>query len=284
MRLGTSDVLRKAGIDLNEVMLMKHERNQAEKYRLLQMLDDYTRVQEDRPVSRNRPYWMVFTAENDNRARFYALYHNNGRHLLQPGMLPDGYPSEGARYGQDYQYDLEPVDVLREYEGRLVINWGIDRQTQEYADRNDKEIIAIEEQKPLFPGFDELICSFDELYEIISDPERYSAYFVAMSQVYAVYLVVDTVSGKQYVGSAYGDNGLWGRWSEYANTKGRGGDEQGGNKLMCELMSEYPDRYRHLRYSVLRILDKTTTKEDVIKLESLYKTKLCSKEFGLNAN
>lgn len=100
-----------------------------------------------------------------------------------------------------------------------------------------------------------------------------------MSQVSAVYLVVDTESGQQYVGSAYGENGLWGRWSDYVNTNG-----EGGNKLLHDFMAKYPDRYHSLQYSVLRVLDKTTKADDVIALESLYKNKLGTRAFGLNAN
>jgi hypothetical protein len=36
--------------------------------------------------------------------------------------------------------------------------------------------------------------------------------------VKGVYLIVDKKNGKMYVGSAYGDLGIWSRWSCYIGT------------------------------------------------------------------
>ena len=49
----------------------------------------------------------------------------------------------------------------------------------------------------------------------------------------AVYLIVDTKTGKKYVGSAYGDNMLLGRWRNYI------ANGHGGNKLLKSLDFEY---------------------------------------------
>ena len=57
-----------------------------------------------------------------------------------------------------------------------------------------------------------------------------------LSNVYGVYLILDTITGQQYIGSAYGKDGLWGRWSNYIHTK------HGGNKILIELLKESPSR------------------------------------------
>ena len=38
--------------------------------------------------------------------------------------------------------------------------------------------------------------------------------------------LLDKLTGKQYIGSAYGHEGIWGRWTEYMNTNGTGNNKQ----------------------------------------------------------
>ena len=93
-----------------------------------------------------------------------------------------------------------------------------------------------------------------------------------------MYLILAETSGNLYVGSAYGANGIWGRWEQYAKTG------HGNNKRLIELLgvdTDYPEKFR---FSLLQILPKTFTRDEVIARESLYKRKLGSKAFGLNAN
>lgn len=85
-------------------------------------------------------------------------------------------------------------------------------------------------------------------------------------------------SGDLYVGSAYGESGIWGRWRNYAIS----GD--GGNVLLRELIrsdSAYPEQFR---FSVLQILPKTWTRDEILKRETLYKHKLGTRATGLNSN
>jgi hypothetical protein len=49
--------------------------------------------------------------------------------------------------------------------------------------------------------------------------KRDSSWWSALSSVGGVYLVLDTATGKAYVGSAYGTGGIWQRWSAYAETR-----------------------------------------------------------------
>ena len=93
-----------------------------------------------------------------------------------------------------------------------------------------------------------------------------------------VYLIVDTTDGKQYVGSAYSDKGILGRWSEYVKS------HHGGNKELIRLLEQYPDRYKKFQFSILQIFSKGASDNEIIETESLYKKKLCSIEFGLNDN
>lgn len=83
-------------------------------------------------------------------------------------------------------------------------------------------------------------------------------------------------TGDLYVGSAYGAIGVWGRWQQYAQTG------HGGNKRLIELLardSDYPDQFR---FSLLQVLPKTLTRDEVIQREGMYKQKLGTRATGLN--
>ena len=79
-------------------------------------------------------------------------------------------------------------------------------------------------------------------------------------------------------GSAYGKDGLLGRWRFYVDSL------HGNNKLMKDLICKHPDRYKHFQFSVLQILSKSTPDEEIIHAEALWKKKLCSVQFGMNDN
>ena len=70
-----------------------------------------------------------------------------------------------------------------------------------------------------------------------------------------------------------------GRWSCYIDTGGHG-----GNKKMVEVMKEEPERCHNLQFSILQILPKTMSQDDVIRTETLWKDKLLTKIHGWNEN
>lgn len=125
---------------------------------------------------------------------------------------------------------------------------------------------------------------------LVNDPVRYKDVYQALSAVNGVYLVIDPISHKQYVGSASGSDGIYGRWKTYAETNGTGGtgsDE--GNKRLVEHLKAHPNRYLKLRYSILETMHRTGNEQKyrktALELESSYKEKLDSRnmETGLNA-
>lgn len=100
-----------------------------------------------------------------------------------------------------------------------------------------------------------------------------------LSAVAGVYLITDTKTGKQYVGSASGEQGgIWGRWSEYAHTK------HGGNKRLVELIDADADYCHNFQYSILEVFPIKRDKHEILRYEQLYKQKLLSVQYGLNEN
>ena len=127
-------------------------------------------------------------------------------------------------------------------------------------------------------GYENVILMFDELEKIIKNPDVNRQWKMMLSNVYGVYLILDTTNGQQYVGSAYGKDGIWGRWSDYVHTK------HGGNKILIELLANDPLRYKKFQFSILNVLPNSSLREQVIQLEQITKTKLGTRTFGLNSN
>ena len=123
-----------------------------------------------------------------------------------------------------------------------------------------------------------MLLTYNELKEIVENTTDYELWQTALSAINAVYLIVDMETGSQYVGSAYGKDGLLGRWRFYVDSL------HGNNKLMKDLICKHPDRYKHFQFSVLQILSKSTPDEEIIHAEALWKKKLCSVQFGMNDN
>lgn len=90
-----------------------------------------------------------------------------------------------------------------------------------------------------------------------------------LKSVKGVYLLVCKETGKQYVGSAKGEESLWGRFLDYARTG------HGGNVELRQRGS------RQYRVTVLEVVNSDTGIE---RVEEAWKQKLMSRKFGLNKN
>lgn len=280
--LNFSDVLKKVGLDPQRVKLIRHSLADKEFKACYEknMVWEYTRVQNN-TFSNGYDYWCVFISAESTTAKFFACYKANGYVIDTPDVKPAGFPLDAWFQGQHAFYDLAPVDLLKEYEGRLLVEWGKGTLAWAQKGTNEKPIIAIQDKRLFnsFNGYENFILTYDELKNIVNDPMAYESWHTALSSVNAIYLIVDRKNGKQYVGSAYGKDGLLGRWTHYVDSL------HGGDKLMKELLCDYPDRYMHFQFSILQLLPKTATPDDVINTETLWKKKLLTYEpFGMNQN
>lgn len=278
-----SDVLKKAGLDPTKVKLIRHSLSDKEFKKCYdqgpQMVREYTRIQKPN-FSKGYDYWCVFISGKSTSARFFACYRVGDCVPDTPDRKPEGFALDDWFQGERAQFDLEPVDVLCEYENRLVIDWGGGTLAWHQKGTNEKPILSIESVgKRPFVGYDKVVLTYQQLKDVIeNEANDYELWQTALRSVNAVYLIVDTESGQQYVGSAYGKDGLLGRWRIYADSL------HGHNKLMKELICAHPERYRYFQFSILQILPKTLTPDEVIQVESLWKQKLRSIDFGMNDN
>jgi hypothetical protein len=79
-------------------------------------------------------------------------------------------------------------------------------------------------------------------------------------------------TGKQYVGSAKGDQSLLGRFLDYAR------DGHGGDVGLREHARRHPRRYQ---MTVLAVLN---ADYELLTVENAWKEKLMTRQFGLNRN
>ena len=286
-----NDVLEKAGIiNPNRVLLIRHSFNKnfrkcySDPIRRDEFVKTYTACQSIKYKDKY-DYWAVFIGTKGTSAKLYRIYEVGECVKRIPSMKPENYPVENDFTGsntESYYYNLKEYEGLKEFYDRLIVDWGkATRKWDQIAGRQPKIITALmDNEKVSFPGFENIILSYSELLEMVNDPISYETWHSALSSVYGIYLIVNTKEkdGRQYIGSATGENGILGRWTDYAN------NHTGGDKLLIDLMKKEPNAYEHFQFTILRILPKETRKDDVIAVESLYKQKLGSRVFGLNAN
>jgi hypothetical protein len=179
-----------------------------------------------------------------------------------------------------FYYDLELLnDPINEYKNRVIIDWPSPRV---WVQKNlEKEVIAIRAKGFVrdFTDFYDFILPFDELKMILKHRDGNPAWISKLSAVSGVYLITDNKTGHQYIGSAYGSEGFLGRWENYAN------NNHGDNKSLKSLIVEHGEDYAvNFQISILRVMDKSSSKADVIAAESFLKNKMGTRVHGLNNN
>lgn len=103
----------------------------------------------------------------------------------------------------------------------------------------------------------------------------------ALKNVKGVYMIIDKNNGKKYVGSAYGEFGIWSRWACYIGTR------HGWNDELTALIKKEGFDYarRNFKFSLLEYRSMKTDDSEIINRENYWKEVLLSKgEFGYNKN
>lgn len=130
-----------------------------------------------------------------------------------------------------------------------------------------------------FPGFENIELSFNEMEALVraDKPDWRSA----LSSVKGVYLITDVMTNKRYVGSAYGPQGVWSRWSDYASSG------HGGNAVLRDLVREPALSYcrRAFHFALLETHPARTTDDVILYREAFWKRALHTRgDYGLNLN
>ncbi len=129
-----------------------------------------------------------------------------------------------------------------------------------------------------FPGHDRINHSLADLQLVVSQSR--ADWRIALESMKGVYVIHDQETGQRYVGSAYGDTGIWSRWATYAETL------HGGNKGLIELVEEKGEEYyrTNMRFALLEYWSMRTDDGHVLERESYWKEVLHARSLGHNKN
>jgi hypothetical protein len=241
-----NDVLQSAGVDPSKVRLARHQDTRSRHRSIYaiwkspggpELVEQYQSIQKyDRFEVGGFVASFVVTPPPRSETLFIGLYEVLARAECEAGSRE---PFTGIDVTGLYRYEMAYDDRLDEYRERLVVDWGPGtRSWVQLASRQPKPVRALrDQQEPPFPGFARFCVDVHDV------PGIYPSWQERLREVKGVYVLVDKKTGQQYVGSAKGEESLWGRLSEYART----GD--GGN---VELKHRKEARYQ---VGVLQVVD-----------------------------
>lgn len=276
--LSFNDLLRKAKLDPGVVRLLRHQDASADVER-----SPFALWRNDPPafmeyqarqslhserVLRDARYWASFVVPPGGETLLAGLYAATpgGIETVDRPMVHRA--AEIDRAGTYVRFHLEPVSAFTPLIGRLVVDWGRGYLAWiQRADGREKPIVELrrEYQEERFPGFADLMISLSEF------PNLPPAWVAVLRATRGIYLLTCPRTREQYVGSATGEEGFWGRWREYYET-GHGGD--------VRLRSREPSDYQ---IAVLEAAGSEQSRVDILQVEQRWMRKLQSTEMGLNS-
>ncbi len=193
----------------------------------------------------------VFSVIARHTDRYEVELTDIGSAFIRRLRLRSPYNSRLVRVNMEDQYDrFEVVEVLREaYTGRP------------------------------FPGYEDIDISFEEIETLVRNcrPD----WKASLESIKGIYLITDTKTGRRYVGSAYGESGVWSRWCSYAHSG------HGGNVELKALLGEKKLEYcrSNFRFALLEYRPFRTPDEVILGRESFWKQLLLTRgDQGLNRN
>ena len=294
--MNLNDLMKGKGIDPQHVLVLRHRPNEPALNRVLPWLaaekpavfNAYQQTQGER-VERamqrltGTGYVASFVGREPGKALFVGLYSIGESKPLSreefwqvPAYIDlkafgmRGFADERPEASVLW-FDLTLTDFCAHWKGRLIVGWPPpERAWWRRAHRNEFPIIAVLEDSALdaaLPEWNEIEFTWEDLKVL---PTRLK---FKLSEWRGVYYIFDTLDEKGYVGSAYGESNLLGRWLNYANR----GD--GGNKL---LRQRDP---RNFLFTILQRVSPDLDADDVIRLEGSWKRRLHTRHpHGLNDN
>lgn len=288
--LDLRNLLELAGVDPAEVLVVRHAPVERQLKRVLPWLVverpdlflAYQRIQWqtlERAMTRGK-YIASFVGQEAAAATFAGIYRIGAWDTLDyegyrrfPGnseLEALGMTGRTPDMADCLAFELERLDYYIDWVGRLVVTWPLPYQRWwRWAGRGQFSVSAITAESRFvraMPDWQDLTLGWAELQTLPS------AWATALSHWRGIYFIYDTQRGAGYVGAAYGQENILGRWRSYARTG------HGGNR---ELRASDPAA---LRFSILQRTSPDLEAAEVVALESSWKERLHTREFGLNGN
>ena len=286
-----NDLLNIEGIDPTEVLVMRHRPTEPGLRKVLPWLaaerpDVYNAYQQAQVPKAESAllragYLASFIGHEAGRALYVGLYKvGNHKTLTRKKYWSIPANKEMKSFGMTgfdlrgrtsvLWFEMELTDFYAHWKGKLIVDWpGGERSWHRWASRNEFFVQSILEDSLLdeeMPNWRELVLTWDELKVL---PNNWKT---ALSEWRGIYYIWDASDGKGYVGSAYGNDNLLGRWLNYAKSG------HGGNK---RLKKRKPSNFR---FNILQRVSPDMAADNVIRLENTWKERLHTREIGLNEN
>lgn len=175
-------------------------------------------------------------------------------------------------------YEYKALPEYQKFVGRLIVKYKNRVQTMirnadsVIDDCYVSQILPDTFDNDVFPGYEKVNITWDEMQRVL-EKENWKT---ALQNQKGVYLITDTSNGQMYVGSAYGENMILGRWRAYVKTG------HGGNIGLQQRSFDHIKR--NFKYSILDIYKSTTDDQTIIERESWWKEVLQTRQFGYNEN
>ncbi|AKF40946.1 hypothetical protein AAW50_00585 [Mycoplasmopsis canis] len=248
---------------------------------------NFLRNGEDDPDWIKMNAWKKVQANNNlNKAKYllaFAQYYPYGPDFyIFGGMYKVEKIEPEVFNGVGYKLKLLPK--FKDYSRRLIIklNKPIGRdiynkpfkKVQEDFDPIIYELLP-ETRLESFPGYNNISLSHSDLKSVIDQSE----WKEALSNVKGIYCITDRATGKLYIGSAYGQEGIFQRWKSYSDSN----NLTGGNKTFEEIKNKNKDYIKeNFLYSILEIFDVKTKTEEIIRREEFWKKVFQTVKHGMN--
>lgn len=297
--LQLADILTKAGLRSVDVNVILHSPRHGD---LLEMMPGLVRTRRaaleayqathgsraEAALRRGRPWLAAFVKDGlDRRAGrsrmlFCGLYKNRGARMRSHAEImaePEvrwlfdtfgafGEFSEGREDRHHAWFDLVLSDHLAEFQGRLVCGVRLTQTYVRLAENLDAPVWAIVEHgffDAAPPDWRRMRPRGTYVREL---PPGWAA---RLREWRGIYLITDESDGARYVGSAYGQENLLGRWlTHVAGDKG----------VTRELKARNPVNFR---FSILERVSPDMLEHEVIALEQTWMDRLHTRRYGLNA-
>jgi hypothetical protein len=227
----------------------------------------------------------AFVAGADGATRFAGLFRilSVSKNHSSP-MAKEAREWDFMKAGHVW-HELEHLNSFSSLEDRLIVDWPPPAiaKSRWLVDLKGKvaqfEVLEIRAKGefPNFPGFDSVLLNYRELEEHMKHEET-SSWVKVLKSTRGVYLITDTISGQLYVGSATGEDGLWGRWRGYARSK------HGGNKRIRLGIEVGELDAVNFQIGVLETLNNRASAKDGLTAEKRWKAMLGKKATTLNGN
>jgi hypothetical protein len=226
--------------------------------------------------------WQEFRPTRDefNRPLIFSL----ARFYHEPATWLFGGIFRVLKRHADH-YEVELTEIGAGFIGRLKLRSPYNSRAVRVNMEGQYENFEVVEILPEpytgrpFPGYEDIDLSFEEIETLVRNSRL--DWKAALESVKGIYLITDTNTGKRYVGSAYGEAGIWSRWCAYAETG------HGGNVELRALVNTPDLNYcrANFRFALLEHRPFRAADEIIIARENFWKRLLLTRgKQGLNRN